>query len=76
MTKLADIELDDLQADILNGNLTNWVRDKVVEKLADKFVERGGDNIIHNTRIREDDLRKRVIEKLADEIIENWRNKK
>ena len=77
MTKLADIELDDLQADILNGNLTNWVRDKAVgmiaKKIVDEYFRQYGQEVCFGQSFR-DDVRKRVLDTIADRIIDEWKD--
>lgn len=70
--KLGDIELDSLQEAVLPCNLVNWVKDKVVNELAEKAVAERGDEVIAQIKIDQAELREKVMDKLADKIIDEW----
>lgn len=73
MTKLADIELNDLEMDIIGGNITKWVQDRVVEKIADLYVAKTADYFIrHEIKVNRGELKKAVLDKLANRIINNY----
>ena len=71
--KLADIELNELEADLISSNLKTWVRDKVVDYIAEMFIEKHGKEIVDRLDVSIKVLRKKVESRLVDEIIENWR---
>ena len=62
--------------------LTDFERDIIAQgtpreierRLADKFVDDYGDNIIADIKIDQDELKKQVMYKLVDRIIDAWRD--
>lgn len=77
MTKLKDIdvELNELETDIANGNILHWARTIVINKVADEFVKEHSKELMAGVEIDNNELRQRVIDKIADEIIDNWKEK-
>ena len=74
--KLADIELNELEADLISSNLNILVRDKVVDYIAEMFIEKHGKEIVGRLDVSIKTLRKKVESRLVDEIIENWKENK
>lgn len=73
MTKLADIELNELEEAVIPGNLIIWVRDKLAERIADKYIDKYADYFItHEIKIDKGVLKKVVLDKLSERIIDNY----
>ena len=62
--------LNELERDIIVQSTPR----EIVRRLADKFVDDYGDNIIADIKIDQDELKKLVMDKLADRIIDAWRD--
>lgn len=62
--------LTDLERDIIEQGTPREIK----RRLADKFVDDYGDNIIADIKIDQDELKKLVMDKLADRIIDAWRD--
>ena len=62
--------LTELERDIIAQSTPR----EIVRRLADKFVDDYGDNIIADIKIDQDELKKLVMDKLADHIIDAWRD--
>lgn len=62
--------LNELERDIIAQSTPR----EIVRRLADKFVDNYGDNIIADIKIDQDELKKLVMDKLADHIIDAWRD--
>ena len=62
--------LTDLERDIIAQGTPR----EIERRLADKFVDDYGDNIISDIKIDQDELKKRVMDKLVDRIIDAWRD--
>jgi hypothetical protein len=62
--------LNELERDIIVQSTPR----EIVRRLADKFVDDYGDNIIADIKIDQDELKKLVMGKLADRIIDAWRD--
>lgn len=62
--------LNELERDIIAQSTPR----EIVRRLADKFVDDYGDNIIADIKIDQDELKKLVMDKLADRIIDAWRD--
>ena len=62
--------LTELERDIIAQSTPR----EIVRRLADKFVDDYGDNIIADIKIDQDELKKQVMYKLVDRIIDAWRD--
>lgn len=62
--------LTDFERDIIEQGTPREIK----RRLADKFVDDYGDNIIADIKIDQDELKKLVMDKLADRIIDAWRD--
>lgn len=62
--------LNELERDIIAQGTPR----EIERRLADKFVDDYGDNIIADIKIDQDELKKQVMYKLVDRIIDAWRD--
>lgn len=73
---LADFEVDELQCDIIQGNLIKWVHDEVVDRLADLAIEQYQqwlrDNLDKRLKVEQTEIKAKVLDKLAEKIVNEY----
>lgn len=73
---LADYEVNELQCDIIQGNLIKWIQDEVVNRLADIAIEQYQkwlrDNPDKRLKVEQTEIKQKVLDKLAEKIIDEY----
>ena len=73
---LADLEVDELQCDIIQGNLIKWVHNEVVKRLADIAIEQYQkwlrDNPDKRLKVEQTEIKEKVLDKLAEKIVNEY----
>lgn len=73
--KLSELELNELQHDLIKGNLVNRVLYKATDQIANEVVKERRAEVVSEIKIDRDELREWVLNKLADRIIDEWGDK-
>ena len=73
---LADYEVNELQCDIIQGNLTKWVHNEVANRLADIAIEQYKkwlrDNPDNRFKLEQTEIKQKVLDKLAEKIVNEY----